>query len=71
MPAPVKISVNSKSYSCPILNEEMDQIAQQIDTCKLEIASLNAQLNDKLSTLSTLNSQILVMYVQQTGTFPP
>lgn len=70
MPAPVKMSVNSKSYTCPILNEEMDQIAVQIESCKAEIASLNSHLNDNLTILNNLNTQLLAMYIQQTGSFP-
>ena len=70
MPAPVQIKTNSKFYSCPILNEEMDQVAQQIYSCKAEIDSLNHHLNDKLNELNNLNQQLLTMYVQQTGSFP-
>ena len=70
MPAPVQVKTNSKFYSCPILNGEMDDIAVQIEACKSEIASLNSHLNDKLAELNSLNTQLLAIYIQQTGSFP-
>lgn len=70
MPAPVKVIINSKSYNCPILNGEMDTLSSQIDTCRAEIASLNNHLTDKLAELNSLNTQLLAIYIQQTGSFP-
>lgn len=69
-PAPVQVKTNSKFYSCPILNEEMDQIAQQINSCKSDIAALNANLNEKLLQLNALSMHLLELYIQQTGSFP-
>lgn len=71
MPAPVQVKTNSKFYNCPILNEEMSIVAQQIDSCKSEIASLNSSLNEQIALLNTLSTQLLALYIQQQGSFPP
>jgi hypothetical protein len=71
MPAPVQVKSNSKFYNVEIYNEEMAQVALQITICKEQIASLNSVLNSKSADLNTLNQQLLAMYIQQTGSFPP
>jgi hypothetical protein len=70
MPAPVPITLNNKVYSTPILNGEMDSVAQQIYETKNTIKGLNEQLTENINTLQSLNNQLLVMYVQQTGSLP-
>ena len=71
MPDPVKIKTNSKLYNIPILNGEMDNIAQQIQSNKEEIRSLRNHLNDANNNLNTNSSSLLLMYIQQTGQYPP
>jgi uncharacterized phage infection (PIP) family protein YhgE len=70
MPAPVPITLKNKVYSTPILNGEMDDIAHQIRSVKDDIKELNNTLTDRLNTLQSLNNQLLVMHVQQTGSLP-
>lgn len=40
----IQVIMNSNFYNCLILNNEM---AESINTCKLEILTLNANLNEK------------------------
>jgi len=70
MPAPLNITVQNKVYVTPILNGEMDAVAQQIQEKKNEIASLNSHLSSAISELTTLQNQFMAMYIQQTGSFP-
>ena len=70
MPAPLNITVQNKVYVTPILNGEMDSVAQQIQEKKNEIASLNSHLSSAISELTTLQNQFMAMYIQQTGSFP-
>ena len=70
MPDPIKITIQNKVYTTPILNGEMDDIANQIQSKKSEIADLNHQLRHKISELNDLEKQIISMYIQQTGGFP-
>lgn len=70
MPPPTQIKTNSKIYSIPILNGEMDNIAIQIQEKKNEINSLNNHLNGALVDLNNLSNQLLALYIQQTGSFP-
>ena len=55
MPAPLNITVQNKVYTTPILNGEMDTLAQQIQEKKNEIASLNSHLSSAISELTTLH----------------
>ncbi len=70
MPAPVKVTVQNKVYTVSIFNGEMDQVSSQITDKKNEIASLNSHLTGAMAELVALNKQLLVMYIQQTGSFP-
>ena len=70
MPAPVSVKINAKYYTVLILNEEMDQIAQQIQSAKDDIRSLNNHLNVRLAELNALNKALLALFIQQTGSFP-
>ena len=70
MPQPVKITIQNKVYTTPILNEEMDNIAQQIQNTKDEITSLNNHLTDNINNLTNLQNQLFIMYIQQTGSLP-
>jgi hypothetical protein len=70
MPNPVPIIVKNKVYITPILNGEMDDLANQIATKKAEIASLNNQLTTATSDLANLQNQFMALYISQTGSFP-
>ena len=70
MPNPVKITVKNKVYTTPILNGEMDDINNQINEKKNEIASLNSHLSDAIASLNNLQNQFMALYIQQTGSFP-
>jgi len=69
-PPPLKIQVKNTVYNTPILNEDMDIIAQQIDAKKQEIESLKHHLNGAVNELENLSNQFIALYIQQTGTFP-
>jgi prefoldin subunit 5 len=70
MPAPIKITIQNKVYTTPILNGEMDNIAEQIHQQRATINILNSELTDAIATLNSLNKQFMSMYIQQTGSFP-
>lgn len=70
MPAPLRIKLKDVTYITPILNGEMDNIAQQIYQVQDEMRSLREHLQTASTNLSNLNSQLVAMYVQQTGQFP-
>lgn len=69
-PPPTQVKINSKLYSIPVLNGEMETIASEITALKENIASLNEHLTSDLNTLNNLNQQMLALYIQQTGSFP-
>lgn len=70
MPPPTKVTINTKMYEIPILNGEMDNIAQQIQSNKDEIISLRNHLTDATNNLNTNSNTLLLMYIQQTGQYP-
>ena len=70
MPGPVKITIQNKVYITPILNGEMDDINNQINSKKDEIKSLNDHLAGAIQELNNLQKTFMAMYIQQTGQFP-
>ena len=70
MPAPVNITIQNKVYVTPILNGEMDDINNQMNTKKDEITTLRNHLNSAIAELNALQNQFMAMYIQQTGSFP-
>lgn len=70
MPPPTKVTINTKMYEIPILNGEMDDIAQQIQSNKDEIRSLRNHLNDATNNLNNNSNALLLLYIQQTGQYP-
>ena len=70
MPPPTKVKINSKIYDIPILNGEMDNIAQQIIQNNEEIRSLRNHLTDATNNLNINSNALLLMYIQQTGQYP-
>lgn len=57
-------------YSTPIISGEMDVVNSLIDAKKAEIASLSEHMTIAQSELVTLQYQLMVLYIQQTGSFP-
>ena len=70
MPVPVNITIQNKVYVTPILNGEMDDINNQMNTKKEEIATLRNHLNTAITELNALQNQFMALYIQQTGSFP-
>ena len=70
MPPPTQVNINSKNYSIPILNGEMDNIAQQIQQNKEELRSLRDHITTTTSNLNANSNALLLMYIQQTGQYP-
>lgn len=71
MPPPSKISINSKSYVVPILSGEMDNIANEIIANKEELRSLRNHITDATNNLTNNSNALLLLYIQQTGQYPP
>ena len=70
-PPPTIIKVNSKTYSIQILNGEMENMVNQIEAEKENIRRTRERLNSSLSNLSINYDALLLMYIRQTGEFPP
>ena len=71
MPPPVQVIINSKTYAIPILNSEMDNVVQQMNQNKEDINRNRQRLNDSKNEYNNNCSQLLLMYIQQTGQYPP
>jgi hypothetical protein len=70
MPTPLKVVVKNVVYTTPILNGEMDAVAQEIINQRQEIENIKVNLKEHVQQLQNLNNQLLAMYIQQTGQFP-
>jgi hypothetical protein len=71
MPAPVVVKINSKTYNIPILNGDMDNCVQLINQNKEAIDRSRQRMNDAKVELENNNNALLLMYIQQTGQYPP
>lgn len=71
MPPPTVVKINSKTYSIPILTGEMDNCVQQIDQNKEAINRSRQRMNDAKIELENNSQALLLMYIQQTGQYPP
>lgn len=69
-PPPIIVKINSKTYSIPILNGDMDNLVQEIQLIQDEISSLTEQRKNALLNLENSNNALLLMYIQQTGSYP-
>ena len=58
-------------YNVPILNGEMDIINIEINVRKEEIGDLNNHVRNANASLLILQNQLLVLYIQSQGSFPP
>lgn len=59
------------TYNVEIISGEMDSVYQQIQIKKEEIADLTSQLLHRNQQLNELQTQLMTLYIQTTGTFPP
>ena len=66
----IVILPTGKMYSVEIMNGEMADISIQIDTQKDRVKIAKSLLYENNTILTNLQSQLLIMYIQQTGTFP-
>ena len=71
MTPPTVVKINSKTYSIPILTGEMDNCVQQIDQNKEAINRSRQRMNDAKIELENNSQALLLMYIQQTGQYPP
>ena len=72
MPPPIqKVRLQNTLYNVEIISGEMDSIYQQIQSKKEAIMMLNTQLLRENQDLNELQTQLMSLYIQQTGTFPP
>ena len=53
MPDPVRTIIQGSFYTIPILNGEMDDVTNQINSAKNEITSLNNHMRDTVNNLNT------------------
>lgn len=58
-------------YNVEIMSGEMDAIYNEILSKKEQIALLSAQLLQNNSELIDLQKQLITLYIQTTGNFPP
>jgi len=70
MPAPIIVKINSKTYSIPILNGEMDSLVQEIQTVQEDIRRSTERRKNALNQLDNIYNNLLLIYIQQTGQYP-
>lgn len=58
-------------YNVEIISGEMDVIYNEILSKKEQIALLSAQLSRENRDLVNLQTQLITLYIQTTGQFPP
>jgi hypothetical protein len=66
-----KVRLQNTLYDVEILTGDMDNIAQQIQSKKESIMMLNTQVSRETRDLNDLQTQLMTLYIQQMGTFPP
>lgn len=69
-PPPIIVKINSKTYSIPILNGDMDNLVQEIQSIQEEIRRSTERRKNALENLENCNNSLLLMYIQQTGQYP-
>ncbi len=69
-PPPIIVKINSKTYSIPILNGDMDNLVQEIQLTQDEIRRSTERRKNALQNLENSNNALLLMYIQQTGQYP-
>ena len=70
MPAPIVVTINSKTYNIPILNEEMNNCVQQMVQQQEAIDRNRERLNNSKVEYQNSCNTLLLIYIQQTGQYP-
>jgi hypothetical protein len=70
MPPPVVIKINSKVYNIPILTGDMDNVVQQMVQQQDAIDRNRNRMNDAKVEYENSCNTLLLMYIQQTGSYP-
>ena len=70
MPAPIVVTINSKTYNIPILNEEMNNCVQQMVQQQEAIDRNRERLNNSKVEYQNSCNSLLLLYIQQTGQYP-
>ena len=70
MPAPIVVTINSKTYNIPILNEEMNNCVQQMVQQQEAIDRNRERLNNSKVEYQNSCNTLLLLYIQQTGQYP-
>lgn len=70
MPAPILVTINSKTYNIPILNEEMNNCVQQMVQQQEAIDRNRERLNNSKVEYQNSCNTLLLLYIQQTGQYP-
>jgi hypothetical protein len=71
-PPPIqKVRLLNTLYNVEIITGDMVYITEQIQSKKETIMMLNSQLSSETRDLNELQTQLITLYIQQTGAFPP
>jgi len=70
MPAPIVVTINSKTYNIPILNEEMNNCVQQMVQQQEAIDRNRNRMNEAKTEYQNSCNSLLLLYIQQTGQYP-
>ena len=70
MPPPVVVKINSKVYNIPILTGEIDNVVQQMAQQQEAIDRNRTRMNDAKVEYENSCNALLLMYIQQTGSYP-
>lgn len=71
MAPPQKIRLPLVTYSVDMISGEISSLNEQINNKKTEIVNITTQLQVATAELVSLQNQMMVVYIQQTGSFPP
>jgi hypothetical protein len=69
-PPPIKVTINSKVYNIPILNEDMSNLVQQMESIKNEIRRSTERRQNAVTELENCCNALLLQYITLTGNFP-
>jgi septal ring factor EnvC (AmiA/AmiB activator) len=69
MPAPIYIQLN-RSLRIEIINGEMDQLNQQLNSVKENVRELRNTLRSRQDEIDSIERQLINLYIQNTGGLP-
>jgi hypothetical protein len=69
-PPPIRVTINSKVYNIPILNGDMDNLVQQMESIKNEIRRSTERRQNAVTELENCSNALLLLYITLTGNFP-